>query len=312
MPNLLNMTKRFKPAYMLYNFFQWKKLKHNVAVYKKLGLRKWYFSPVSSLDFVGLDEKVSDFLLESEQNQANIFDKIPENYQPNVADWNENGFVILKNFFTDTQVEAVNSEITRLQNEGKAPFRYGNKIMFAFKNSEIIQKIATDSSLLNILHFLLKRKPILFQSINFLQGSEQATHSDSIHMTTYPLGGLAAIWVALEDITLENGPLHYYPKSHKLPYYLNADYYNEGSRFFLGQKTYSDYEAFIATKLADLKLEKQVFTAKKGDVFIWHANLFHGGEPHLNKAMTRKSLVLHYFSENTVCYHEITQRPALF
>jgi hypothetical protein len=32
----------------------------------------------------------------------------------------------------------------------------------------------------------------------------------------------------------------------------------------------------------------------------------------LDKTKSRKSLVLHYFSENTVCYHEITQRPALF
>ena len=58
----------------------------------------------------------------------------------------------------------------------------------------------------------------LFQSINFLTGSEQHTHSDSIHMSTFPLGGMAAAWVALEDITPGNGPLRYYTSSHKLPY----------------------------------------------------------------------------------------------
>jgi len=67
----------------------------------------------------------------------------------------------------------------------------------------------------------------------------------------------------------------------------------------------------IADKILQNSIKKNVFTAKKGDVLIWHANLFHGGEPHLNKTKTRKSMVLHYFAVDRICYHEITQRPAL-
>lgn len=67
----------------------------------------------------------------------------------------------------------------------------------------------------------------------------------------------------------------------------------------------------IEEKIAHHQIKKQVFLAEKGDVFIWHANLFHGGEPHINKAKTRKSMVFHYFREGDICYHEITQRPAL-
>jgi ectoine hydroxylase-related dioxygenase (phytanoyl-CoA dioxygenase family) len=67
----------------------------------------------------------------------------------------------------------------------------------------------------------------------------------------------------------------------------------------------------IAERIKAQKLEKVKFFAKKGDLIIWHANLFHGGDPHLNKEKTRKSMVFHYFSENAICYHEITQRPAL-
>jgi ectoine hydroxylase-related dioxygenase (phytanoyl-CoA dioxygenase family) len=130
-------------------------------------------------------------------------------------------------------------------------------------------------------------------------------------MSTYPLGGLIAAWVALEDITPENGPLHYYPGSHKLPYYLNADYDNEGNSWLIGDKDYSAYEAFIDQRVQELGLKKEIFLAKKGDIFIWHANLLHGGEPHSNKALTRRSMVLHYFSPDHICYHEITQRPAL-
>ncbi|MFP7654524.1 hypothetical protein [Chryseobacterium proteolyticum] len=78
------------------------------------------------------------------------------------------------------------------------------------------------------------------------------------------------------------------------------------------KKSYKAYEEFLENKVQELGLKKEVFRAKKGDLLIWHANILHGGEPHLDKSRTRKSLVYHYFDENSVCYHEVTQRPALF
>lgn len=184
--------------------------------------------------------------------------------------------------------------------------------MFAYRKIELLRKIGTDQNLIELLSSLLSDNAILFQSINFLNGSEQETHSDSIHMTTFPLGGLLGVWVALEDIDFDNGPLHYYPGSHLLPYYLNKDYDNEGNFFLIGDKDYSEYEKMIRFKIKEFSLEKRTFHAKAGDVFIWHANLFHGGEKHINKQKSRKSLVFHYYAQNSICYHEITQRPALF
>ncbi|HEY0067620.1 MAG TPA: hypothetical protein VGB46_09655, partial [Flavisolibacter sp.] len=96
-----------------------------------------------------------------------------------------------------------------------------------------------------------------------------------------------------------------------LPYYLNADYNNEGNSWLIGDKTYTEYEKMIEEKIRESNLPKKIFTARKGDLLIWHANLFHGGEPHLDKDRTRKSMVFHYFGRETVCYHEITQRPAI-
>ncbi|MDE8347215.1 MAG: hypothetical protein POH28_13740, partial [Acidocella sp.] len=45
-------------------------------------------------------------------------------------------------------------------------------------------------------------------------------------------------------------------------------------------------------------LKKVRFSAKKGDVFVWHANLLHGGGTINNYALTRKSCVFHYYSED--------------
>jgi ectoine hydroxylase-related dioxygenase (phytanoyl-CoA dioxygenase family) len=163
-----------------------------------------------------------------------------------------------------------------------------------------------------LLDFILNRQTKPFQTINFTRGSQQNTHSDSIHMTTEPLGYLLAIWVALEDITADSGPLHYYPGSHKLAYVMSEDFENDNSAFSIGPNYYAYYEKAIASLVAKNKLEKQVFLAKKGDLLIWHANLLHGGEKRLGADTTRKSLVAHYFCEGEVInYHEITQRPAI-
>ncbi len=46
-------------------------------------------------------------------------------------------------------------------------------------------------------------------------------------------------------------------------------------------------------------------------MLIWHANLIHGGEKITRENSTRKSMVVHYFAEDVIKYHEITERPAL-
>lgn len=218
--------------------------------------------------------------------------------------------MILKNYYSDAEVAKFNQEVADLIKTKKAKWRY-NRILFANKVSPLIQNAGTDKKLTGILGLLLGRKVSLFQSLNFIKGSQQKSHSDFIHMTTFPTGNLIAVWIALEDTTLENGSLHYYPNSHKLPFVLNKDFNNVGTKYSLGNKTYTDYEAKIEDIIKTNNLKKEVFLAKKGDLLIWHANLLHGGEPVVNKDASRKSMVFHYYANDVICYHEITQRPTL-
>lgn len=308
-----DLIRRLKISYMVYNFFHKKELKHNVPIYKKLGLNKTYYSPISSKDFKNLNNTKDDnndinyFLLKN----SHLYKTATAEDQKSLNEYEEKGYAILRNYLSIDQVEAVNKEIESLLTDGKIQITNINKIMFAIHCSNFLKSIGTDFHLNELLSILFNGNSVLFQSINFITGSEQHTHSDSIHMTTYTLGGLLGVWIALDDITDKNGPLHYYPGSHKLPYYLNADYDNEGNSICIGDKSYKAYEAMIEQKIKEQNIEKVNFYAKKGDLLIWHANLFHGGDPHIDKSQTRRSMVLHYFKEGSVCYHEITQRPAL-
>lgn len=306
--------RQYKVGYSFYNFFKRSQLKHNLPLYRKFGIKKSYFSSISSRDFEGIDEELN--WLDKEDSAEVLpkdsrFQELDKKTQDSIINWSRDGYAILRNHLSDEQVEEVNAHVQQLLNEKKVSFRYGNKIMFAIHVSELLWKIGTSKQLMGVLELLLGREQALFQSINFIEASQQRTHSDSIHMTTFPRGNLVAVWIALEDMSEENGALHYYPGSHKLPYLFNKDYDNEGTALKLGAKSYTDYEDEIETVIQQKNLKKEVFTAKKGDLLIWHANLLHGGEPLKDPNRTRKSMALHYYSKGVVCYHEITQRPAL-
>ena len=263
--SLVKLIRRLKIAYAVYNVFHPSKLKHNKLLYKKTGLSKFYFSPISSKDFTSLQR---ENLTQNNQSipleTTKLYQKIDNQSKQSLQNFEEFGYAVLQNYLTDEEINTVNNEIDSLLKNKKVKFRYGNKIMFAFKKSKVLKKIGENVELTELLNSLTRDDMKLFQSINFLTGSQQRTHSDSIHMTTFPLGGLLGVWIALEDIDLDNGPLHYYPTSHKLPYYLNSDYDNEGNSLFIGNKDYSSYEDMISAKIEEFKIEKKVFTAKKG------------------------------------------------
>jgi ectoine hydroxylase len=305
--------KQFKPVYWIYNLLHYKALKHNKAAYKKYNIHKPLIASISSKDFPDKESRawldVGDSA--SLAPKGTSFSNFTPEIQQQILKWSANGYIVLDKFFNESTCDAINSEIESLLQRKKIRFTGNHKIMFANKKSSLIKGVANNPEILKLLGFLLDKEVVPFQTINFIHGSEQRAHSDSVHMTTYPLGYLIAIWIALEDVTHENGPLFYYPGSHKLPYLLNNDF-NEGETFLtLGKKDYPDYEDMLEELVAKKGYQSKEFHAHKGDVLIWHANLVHGGAPIINNDLTRKSMVIHYYAKDVIKYHEITERPSL-
>jgi ectoine hydroxylase-related dioxygenase (phytanoyl-CoA dioxygenase family) len=231
--------------------------------------------------------------------------------QAQLLHWCDKGYMIIPGLF-EYEADNINAEIERLKQENAVDFNFtGRKIMDAWQYSEPINKVFRNNTVLKILEFVFQKKPAPFQTINFIYGSEQRPHSDSIHMTTEPLGYLAAIWIALEDIHVGSGELMYYPGSHKLNYVMSEDYNTGNNALKLGEHNYDNYEEKINEVIEQHHFKPQYFHAKKGDVLIWHANLLHGGSSIIDPSLTRKSMVAHYYADGVLCYHEISQRPAV-
>ena len=308
--------RNIRLLHFFYNLLHRKGLAHNKHLYPYFELNKSIYKSISHKDFIGKKAKtpwLDTIINEKDIQNHPVFCHFPEQIETQLLQWHKNGFLIWENFLDAETVDAINNDIDNLLEKKEVDFNYTHRKIFnAYRQSFTIRKVIKENQLLDLLSFILDKKVLPFQTINFLKGSEQQAHSDSIHMSTFPQGYLIAAWFALEDISLEQGPLSYFPGSHRLPYITNSDYENTNNRFMLDGDANKKYEEKAQEVIRQNNLQKQVFTAKKGDVLIWHGNLIHGGEPMLNKELTRKSFVVHYFAENVIAYHEISERPAIF
>ncbi len=307
--------RNLKITSIVYNFFHYEQLKHNIKGYKTYGIKKPLFWTISSNDFKSTPFDLP-WLDQDNAKEALITNDTLKFFSPEtqeqIKQWPDSGYLILKNCFSVQEVDAINAEIDSLLEKKKVHFRYNNrKIMFSMYASKLMHRVATDKRITSVMQFILEMPVIAFQNINFFKGSEQKAHSDSIHMTTFPPGYLIAAWIALEDVDSTNGPLFYLPGSHKLPYLLNDTYEHGGGKLILGSEAYEKYEVHLAEEIKRTAFLEKEFHAKKGDVLIWHANLLHGGKAITNPTSTRKSMVVHFYGEDVIKYHEITQRPSL-
>jgi ectoine hydroxylase-related dioxygenase (phytanoyl-CoA dioxygenase family) len=187
------------------------------------------------------------------------------------------------------------------------------RVMDSWKIVESTRALALAPRVLGITEQLFGRSPLPFQTLNFMLGTEQPPHMDSMAFYSDPPDYMCGVWVALEDMDMENGPLIYYPGSHKVArpapweevaqelgqeYVAREDFPDQPS--FIEERQRQWYE-YTAKLIADHNLEPAYGTIKKGQALLWAPNLLHGGSPQRDPDRTRHSQVTHYFFEG--CRH---------
>jgi hypothetical protein len=183
----------------------------------------------------------------------------------------------------------------------------GLRIQDAVNLHPHVLKIAANARIIELLSLIYGRAAFPFQTLNFPVGTEQHFHTDSLHFSSIPERFMCGLWVALEDVGPDQGPLLYYPGSHKLPVYWNEHY---GYLMKPGKRhLQNEYEAAWDQLVAALKLEPKTFCPKRGQALIWAANLLHGGARHSNAAKTRWSQVTHYYFEDCVYLTPMHSEP---
>lgn len=236
------------------------------------------------------------------------------------ASYEREGYLILKSWFSGQQVgELINQakQLWSLPRNEKLVVDFGSgelanqrmllkdapafgayenhKINDLFLESDQFRSVFLGNRLSSLLGSLLGGAPCACNSLHFTYGSEQRAHFDTWYMPPPVADKMAVVSVALEPYTADNGPLYYYPRSHLLPKYRFS---NGHIRAIEVEMPNCDKHVFGEIEKAGI--EKKVFYCDAGDVFVWHSQLLHGAEPHLNKNMTRRSIVVHYWRHNDI------------
>lgn len=175
-----------------------------------------------------------------------------------------------------------------------------------------VKALAGNDEIINLLSKLYGRKAFPFQTLNFSLGTQQPVHSDDVHFSSYPKGFMCGVWVALEDIHPNAGPLEFYPKSHHLN---NIDSIRVGQHPLenptaqpdvFGQDTQVPLQSLWYDELERSGIQADHFMAKRGQALIWVYNLLHGGSLQRDVNRTRWSQVTHYYFEGCDYYTPVS------
>lgn len=215
--------------------------------------------------------------------------------------YEDNGYWIFDVPISPETIDAIIRDVGPLYTDGEQdrsgrfgiPHRNGKRIQDAWKVSPSVKELALHPDVLELLRELYGREPRPFQTLNFCVGTEQSAHQDSAHFSSIPSGFMCGVWIALEDIDLRNGPLAYYPGTHKWPDVTREDFPSAGDM----ETTYLNYEKHIAGLINRMGVVPQYGVVRKGQAILWAANLLHGGAPQIGKSRSRHSVVVHYFFE---------------
>ena len=229
------------------------------------------------------------------------------------AGWEQNGYLIVPRFFADSEVEAIQSCYHRAWEEARTSVVVDNlasgrrcrmsqlseeekqtpffKVSDLYLEFEEVRQVVLGEKISRIMAELLGDAPVLCNTLNLLRSSQQEDHIDSKYMTPKTPQKLVATWMGLEDTDPDAGLLRYYPGSHKIPLFKFADgsYHEDPSQR-------EEWAEYYRTQVRERGLEPKTFQANRGDLFLWHANLLHGGSKVIDPDLTRDSIVSHFYA----------------
>lgn len=175
----------------------------------------------------------------------------------------------------------------------------GVRLLDIHSHSASARQLYLNPQLHHLCSLILDGQAIATQTLYFEYGSTQRLHRDPWYVNHSPRTHLFAVWIALEDIHPDSGPLNYVTGSHKLPFYR---FHTNDIVFHDPRLTQTDRQTAFRHMQEQIRSRKNSPVAalpKRGQAFLWHGSLIHGGSPVINPTLTRRSLVIHFGRSDT-------------
>jgi ectoine hydroxylase-related dioxygenase (phytanoyl-CoA dioxygenase family) len=239
-----------------------------------------------------------------------------------LAEWHENGYLVLPRFMPHGRVRDLNSQLDALWRERKKddhglvvdvftgthrerriPFAKATdrarakpyRINDMYLMSELVRETLLDPELVEVLDDLLEGLPIVCNSLSMERGSQQRLHVDTFYVAPPEPGRMVGAMVVLEDTKPEAGPFRFYPGSHAIPPFVFSD-----GRVNVRNDELGAWDEYVTQELAERELTPIEFQGNAGDVLIWHPQMINCGSPIQDLTLTNKAIYAHYFRAKDV------------
>lgn len=177
------------------------------------------------------------------------------------------------------------------------------KINAPAQHDDFFVKHAQNPAILNAIESLLGPNIKLFSDQLFVKppgGSEKTYHQDSPYFKIEPMA-LVTAWVALDDVTLDNGCMYVIPGSQQKGPFDHSEPWNVGDRIDMRIP-----DKVVAENVAVRKEES--ITMKSGGCSFHHSLIMHRSGPN-NTSHFRRGLATHYMSSQSKWTGEPVDKP---
>jgi ectoine hydroxylase-related dioxygenase (phytanoyl-CoA dioxygenase family) len=201
--------------------------------------------------------------------------KMPKKLTPEqLAAYEEDGYVDKIDIFTEAEVEALVAELS------EAEANFPDQLDAAGRNNAhyvlpVLDKITHDARILDAVEDIIGPNILIVGTTLFIKEPETkgfvSWHQDARYIGLEPHNWVTG-WVALGDVSLENGCMQMIPGSHKAPLIEHIDTFGEDNILTRGQ-TVPDVDEACARPVA----------MKAGQLSLHHPRIVHGSGPNLSK-----------------------------
>jgi len=236
--------------------------------------------------------------------------RLDNRYADHLRHFIAEGFILLDDFVPRDWCNRVNRDLDSLISSGTLCYdQKGQRVEKLFEHSKATRDLWAHPEILKLLSAIYDDVALPCQTLNFIHGSQQDVHQDLVHLTPFPAGMMCGVWIALEDIHPDAGPLVVYPRSHRLTRLYTRTVPVDKVRDGNWGKFVSKYSPKLMSLITEAGLQPYYYTPKAGSVLIWHEALAHGGSARRNDDLTRRSMVSHYFARGAMAYYDSTGMP---
>ena len=173
--------------------------------------------PISPLKRAGISLG-STALTPNRASPKSLLHKLDPSYVAHLRHFIHEGYIALDDFISKEWCEQVNGDLDLLIRSGVFQYNHpGQRVEKLYEHSNATRRLWAHPQILSLLSAIYDDVALPCQTLNFIHGSQQDVHQDLVHLTPFPAGMMCGVWIALEDVHPDSGPLVVYPRSHRLP-----------------------------------------------------------------------------------------------